>query len=293
MGVPSIDMDQHLSGKVTFVGTSSMEIRMHCTDDSGYEWMEAYFTFVATNPITKRPEQIAPLLPETYKEHKEFEAGRIRAEMKKAARNKQKEGFHVEPHIEQKAKQLLRDAGPLLNMPSLASPNSILVTQTELQSIEIAQPQARNMANQIFGGFLMRRACELAWATAYAYGGERPLFYEVDQVQFSMPVHVGDLLNFHARVLYTTLKDELPHFVTGFQEDRTKQIPLVSVQVEAWIVDPSSTSAKLSNQFYFTFAFPGNTPTRRILPSNMEEARTMAWRMAADQEQEDDDRKKM
>jgi len=103
-----------------------------------------------------------------------------------------------------------------------------------------------------------------------------------------MPVNVGDLLNFHSRVLYSSIKEEVPGF-TGFKgegEGKNKNIPLVSVEVEAWIVNPSTASAKLSNSFYFTFALPSNTPIRRVLPSNMDEARTMALRMAADQDQE-------
>lgn len=101
-----------------------------------------------------------------------------------------------------------------------------------------------------------------------------------------MPVNVGDLLNFHSRVLYSSIKDELPGFA-GFAGDKTnKNIPLVSVEVEAWIVDPSTASAKLSNQFFFTFALPGNTLIRKVLPSNMDEARKMALRMAADNDQE-------
>jgi acyl-coenzyme A thioesterase 9 len=39
---PNLDADQHLSGKVTFVGTSSMEIRMQCKNEQHGEdpWME-------------------------------------------------------------------------------------------------------------------------------------------------------------------------------------------------------------------------------------------------------------
>lgn len=97
------------------------------------------------------------------------------------------------------------------------------------------------------------------------------------------------MLNFHSRVLYSSIKEEIPGFA-GFTTEGggNKNIPLVSVEVEAWIVDPSSASAKLSNRFYFTFALQGNTPIRKVLPSNMEEARTMALRMAADQVQDDE-----
>ena len=286
--IPSTDTDQHLSGKVTYVGTSSMEIRMQCKDSGGKEWMEAYFTFVATDPDTKRPLKIPRLQPETEEETKQFQAGKQRAAQKKLAR-KGGQANNNNSEIETIANALMKEAGPLLNMPSLANPHSILVGQTKLQNAEIAQPQVRNLANQIFGGFLMRRACELAYSTAYIFGGTRPIFYEVDQVSFSMPVSIGDLKNFQARVLYTTVKDELNDFdFFGFGNGPHHQIPLVSIEVESWIIDPQQASAKLSNQFYFTFAFPAGTPIRKVLPSNMEEARKMAIRMAADKAQEEE-----
>jgi hypothetical protein len=53
----------------------------------------------------------------------------------------------------------------------------------------------------------------------------------------------------------------------------------VSIEVEAWIVEPEMASAKLSNRFIFTFALPSGTNCRNVLPSNMEEARKMAIRM--------------
>jgi acyl-coenzyme A thioesterase 9 len=49
---PNLETDQHLQGKVTFVGTSSMEIRMQCINQ-GKEWMEAYFTTTGTNDRTR------------------------------------------------------------------------------------------------------------------------------------------------------------------------------------------------------------------------------------------------
>ena len=159
MGTASIDIDQHLRGKVTYVGTSSMEIKMQCQDETGNTWMEAYFTFVATDPVTKRPQRIAPLEPQTLEEQEEFEEAANRAKEAKAIRQQSKKGIPLDPSMEKVAKELLAASGSLLTMPGLAKPNNILVSQTELQNIEMAQPQARNMANQIFGGFLMRRAC--------------------------------------------------------------------------------------------------------------------------------------
>ena len=42
----------------------------------------------------------------------------------------------------------------------------------------------------------MRRAFDLAYATAYVFAGCRPRFLEVGQVAFTIPVNVGDLTSF-------------------------------------------------------------------------------------------------
>ena len=291
---PNLESDQHLQGKVTYVGTSSMEIRMQCINE-GDEWMEAYFTFVATDPVTKRPMKIPPLTPESPLEQKYFDAGQRRAQVKKEARkrstNKTAAAMHggmmTDPHIEAMAQDLLAKAGPLINMPSLADPHSILMSATRLQNAEIAQPQVRNLANQIFGGFLMRRAFELAYATAYVFGGARPRFLELDEVSFQSPVDVGDLSVFHSRVLYTSVMEQGEEL--HFDAVKGPNVPLVTVQVEAWIAEPEKASARISNQFYFTFFLPNNTPVRTVLPSNIDEARRMAVRMAADEAQRQED----
>lgn len=237
----------------------------------------AYFTFVAVDPETKRPLKIPPLDPQTWLEKDQFEAGQRRAQQRKEER-KRIQNFEnpLDPAIEKEALRLLRAAGPLRNIPSLANPHNILVQHTKLQNCEIAQPQTSNLANQIFGGFLMRRAFELSYATAYVFGGARPRFLEVDKVSFSIPVNVGDLTNFQSHVIYTEVQDEIKDF-NLFRGQ--KNVPLVSVEVEAWIVEPEVASAKLSNRFIFTFALPSGTSCRNVLPSNMEEARKMAIRM--------------
>lgn len=214
--VPTLDTDLVLSGKVTYVGTSSMEIRMHCRNVSDREdeyWLEAFFTFVATDPETKRPTKIPPLRPESLLEEQHFAAGKQRAAAKKKARAALKDAAPpnaTSVKLVKIASKLLEEAGPAINMPSISCPDAILMPQTELNNCELAQPQTRNMASNIFGGFLMRRACELAHCTAYIFGGTLPTFYEVDEVSFGMPVDAGDLLKFHSRVLYTSSQRAIP-----------------------------------------------------------------------------------
>lgn len=183
---PTLSSDQYLSGKVTWVGSSSMEIRMRISDSedgNGPEWLEAYFTFVTLHPETKKAIAISPLLPETDEERAHFELGAVKASAKKAARrNRLRLGRPLSEQslkIDARAAQLLDEAGPLLRMPSLADPHAMLMTQTSQSNAMVAQPQARNLHDRIFGGFLMRRAFELAFATAYMFGGDKPRFLEV------------------------------------------------------------------------------------------------------------------
>ena len=212
--IPDLKSDQRLSGQVTYVGSSSMEIRMQIhelscdgKDENPEHWLEGYFTFVAVDPKTNKPMKICPLIPETSEERALFELGALKAAKKKEARKKVvgngKPLTEEALKMEQRAEQLMSDAFPLVRMPSLADPNAILMSHTQMQNCMIAQPQVRNLSNKIFGGFLMRRAFELAFSNAYAFGGEWPQMLEVDNITFNAPVNVGDLLQFNSRVIYS------------------------------------------------------------------------------------------
>jgi len=292
---PDVRLDQRLSGQVTWTGTSSMEIKMRCrSEGSETPWLEAYVTFVTLDRRTKKPTAIPAIVPQTAEERAEFEAGVVRAARKKE-RRKHQQGSYPESVLDA-AKSLLEQAGPLLNMPSLADPHSILMSATKMQNAMIAQPQFQNLASRVFGGFLVRRAFELAFANAYVFGGAKPIFLEVDEVAFASPVDVGDLLVFNSRILYTDrgyLRDYYEQSGGGSGDDNgelddaCEEVPLIHVEVEAWVTVPEEASAKLSNQFYFTFAGSARTSSkvRTVLPANIDEARRMAARMAGDQQQ--------
>lgn len=299
---PHVEQNQYLSGQVTWTGSSSMEIRMEyrSEDNSETPWLEAFVTFVVLDRKTHKPTKVPQILPQTDVEKRYFEEGAKRAATKKKLRKAAKT---PSDELETKARDLLQKASPLLTMPTLADPYAILMSQTRMQTAEIAQPQVQNLHNRIFGGFLMRKAFELAFSTAYMFGGARPVFLEVDDVSFLAPVDVGDLLVFNSRVLYTdtgSVADYLNHMTThcviemhGYQESNDDArhvrdddtLPLVHVEVETWVTEPEKATSRLSNQFYFTFAIVRKSPLRHVLPGTHDEARRMVQRMQLDAEQ--------
>jgi acyl-coenzyme A thioesterase 9 len=139
----------------------------------------------------------------------------------------------------------------------------------------------------------MRRAFELAYSNAYIFGGSRPIFVELDEVSFTSPVDIGDLLVFNSCVLYTESNVNMTSY---FAKDNNVcngkdiMLPLLHIEVECWVTEPEKASAKLSNLFCFTFAVSQSEAMperriRRVLPSNIDEARRIAKRISADIEQ--------
>ena len=104
------------------------------------------------------------------------------------------------------------------------------------------------MHGRIFGGFLMRRAYELAFATVHMFAGRRPRFVEVDRVDFTRPVDVGDLVTFQSAVLHTKTLMDHPDGPRG----------LVYVEVEASVNRPESVSSATTNRFLLTCVLPAS-----------------------------------
>ncbi|KAJ6390088.1 hypothetical protein OIU77_024330 [Salix suchowensis] len=160
-------------------------------------------------------------------------------------------------------------------MPALADRDSILLRDTRLENSLICQPQQRNIHGRIFGGFLMHRAFELAFSTAYAFAGMVPYFLEVDHVDFLRPVDVGDFLRIKSCVLYT--------------EHENSDKPLINIEVVAHVTRPELRSSEVSNTFYFTFTVPREAKAmnngfriRKVVPATEEEARCVLKRMDAE-----------
>jgi len=276
----SVDGDLKMVGAVIWVGRSSIEIQLEvtqptneCSDASEPVALTANFIFVARDSKTGKAAPVNRLSPETEQEKLLCEEAEARHELRKRKRGNERKEF--ENGEVNRLEALLAEGRIFCDMPALADRDTILLRDTRLEHSLVCQPQQRNIHGRIFGGFLMHRAFELAFSTAYAFAGMMPCFLEVDHVDFLRPVDVGDFLRFKSCVLYTEF-------------EATDQ-PLINVEVVAHVTRPELRSSEVSNKFYFTFTVrPEATATkngfriRKVVPATEEEARRILERMDAE-----------
>ncbi|CAH9074603.1 unnamed protein product [Cuscuta europaea] len=276
----SVDIDLKMVGAVIWVGHSSIEIQLDVIQPSNGRTnptepaLTANFIFVARDYKTKKAAPVNHLSPETEEEKHLYEAAERRNKLRKSKRGVG-DKREAENGGENRLEALLAEGRIFCDMPALADRNSILLRDTRLENSLICQPQQRNIHGRIFGGFLMHRAFELAFSTAYVFAGMMPYFMEVDNVDFLRPVDVGDFLRFKSCVLYT-------------EYEHTDQ-PLINIEVVAHVTRPELRSSEVSNKFYFTFtvrpeakARNNQFMVRKVVPATEEEARTILERMDAD-----------
>lgn len=148
--------------------------------------LTANFIFVARDSNIGKAAPVNRLSPETEHEKVLFEEAEARNKLRKRSRGRNKKEF--ENGEINRLESLLAEGRIFSDMPALADRDSILLRDTRLENSLICQPQQRNIHGRIFGGFLMHRAYELAFSTAYAFAGLVPCFLEVDHVDFLRPV---------------------------------------------------------------------------------------------------------
>ncbi|MCJ8169466.1 acyl-CoA thioesterase [Atopomonas sediminilitoris] len=76
-------------------------------------------------------------------------------------------------------------------------------TAHQLSMTVLMTPDKSNFSGNVHGGTLLKYLDEVAYACASRYAASYVVTLSVDQVMFRQPVHVGDLVTFHASVNYT------------------------------------------------------------------------------------------
>ena len=99
----------------------------------------------------------------------------------------------------------------------------------------------------------VHRAYSLAEATSYLFAGVRPHFLEVDRIEFTKPVDIGDFVRLRSRVLYSSSNRSITNSnngggVVGIGNGSKEQEQVVLVEVTCQIVRPEKASSFLSNR---------------------------------------------
>lgn len=120
-----------------------------------------------------------------------------------------------------------------------------------LSNIVFSHPENRNLHNKVFGGFMMRQACEISWVLAYIFGKSRPQLKHISDVIFHKPISVNSIIRLSAYVAYT-------------------QMNFIEISVYAESYSKIGGDVNTTNEFHFTYEMPGEV--HQVVPKTYHEA---------------------
>lgn len=243
----SPEQDIKLTGHVSWVGKTSMEVKMRMFQFHGSEFLpvlEATFVMVARDSENKGPAFINPLILESPEEEELFRQGELnkgrRIAFSSASLLKMAPSAEERTTVHELFLTTL-DPKTISFQSRILPPNAVWMENSKLKSLEICHPQERNIFNRIFGGFLMRKAYELGWATACKFCGTQPFVVAVDDIMFQKPVEVGSLLFLSSQVCYT-------------------QGNYIQVRVHSEVASLHDQAHTTTNVFHFTYMSDKEVP---------------------------------
>lgn len=249
--------DIRLSGHVSWVGTSSVEVVVWLEQKHYENWQKltrALFVMAARDPCNLGPAPINPLKPANAEEEKIFSGGLARKKQRLLNKNISLRKVIPTDHEQKIIHDLFLRTMPIdeVSLTRRVLPkNSVWMENCTLSNIIFSQPENRNLHNKVFGGFIMRQATELSWACAYLFSKYRPELKHISDIHFHKPIDVNSLIRMNAHVVYTEM-----HYVQ------------ISVYAETF--DGISGDVNTTNEFHFTYVIPENVP--HVMPKTYHEA---------------------
>mmetsp|Transcript_35562 Transcript_35562/g.92714 ORF Transcript_35562/g.92714 Transcript_35562/m.92714 type:complete len:502 (-) Transcript_35562:823-2328(-) len=213
----------------------------------------ASFTMVARDVATNKAAVVPLLVAEEGNEKRLCDLGKETKKKLMLDLKRIKEGgdtffslneLHTVQELHSEARRGGREDGVLYKQMS----------DSKAESIMLCHLQNRNIHGKIFGGYIMRKAFEMAHTQAYLYGNSRPIVQAVDKIRFRKPVEVGSILSLKTKVVYA----------------RGYPFTSAQVKVDAEVINPTTGNRDLTNDFFFTFSFPEG-PVPRLMPESFDE----------------------
>lgn len=280
----SAHVDLELRGMVTYAGTSSMNIDIDLVrTDTGTPVIQAASTFVARDRKTNKAVSVPKLRPTTENESRLYEAGKIATESRKRAR--QASLLRQPPTPTELAlvhslvveyQGFMREGAHGSGL-QLSKNNAVFPEETQLSTTILTMPQDKNLHGKVFGGFLMRQAFEIAFATGWKLTGDLPRFLAMDDVSFLAPVETGALLTFDARCTYAqgppsnvysvsvSAKMSVPDRLSAALHHGAVDTKIMQQQSQLQNLPPSAQQ-QLTNTFNFVFYGDEANSVPRVYP---------------------------
>ena len=234
--------DLVFSAQLNHVGKSSMEvgIRIECLGQGSNHLASCYFTMVArsTDSGEARSLKLPPLQYLEEIDKKRFHKAELRRQAYRDSLVKAEEMPSLDEYL------FLKKLHKEQESPDF---NGVHAGKLLLESTCRAYPEQENVPTTIFGGFLIRKAFELAALAAEMVAPDRPVACQVNRINFNQPVLLGDQLTFTARVVYT---------------GKTT----ITVQTDIQRFTRTTSNKSLSNSCLFTFRNVGSDMSHRPVP---------------------------
>lgn len=235
--------DLVFSAQINHVGKSSMEvgIRIECLGAGSNHLASCYFTMVARSTDCGEAKSLV-LPPLQYQE----EIDRNRYQKAELRRQAYRDGLAKAEEMPSLDEYLfLKKLHKEQEQPDF---DGLRAGKLVLESTNKAYPEQENVPTTIFGGYLIRKAYELAALAAEMVAPDRAVPYQVNRINFNQPVLLGDQLKFTARVVYT---------------GKTT----IAVQTDIERFSRTDGNKSLSNSCLFTFRNVGNDMTPQPVPT--------------------------
>ncbi|KAG8910201.1 hypothetical protein FRC02_007346, partial [Tulasnella sp. 418] len=159
--------DLRISGQVSYVGKSSMEVtvKMECLEANGNEEtiMLGRFTMVCRDAKTHQARNVPPLLlvtPDEKAMHAMGEAHKIRKQAQKLSSLTRTSPSSTEAELLHDVYLQYGEGSPLTSSNAPDGIERVWMKDSKLESVTMMYPQDRNIHSKIFGGYLMRLAYE-------------------------------------------------------------------------------------------------------------------------------------
>ncbi|XP_065350566.1 acyl-coenzyme A thioesterase 9, mitochondrial-like [Cloeon dipterum] len=255
--IPKPDCDIRLSGHVSWVGRSSIEITVWLEQEHIGTWQRltrATFLMAARDPTGHGPAIVNALEPVTPEEKARYNYGEMNKKRRTAVQRASL--LKTGPSAEEQAiihELFLQTVDPKDTTfhRRIVPMHAMWMEEATLTNIVFCHPEDRNLHNKVFGGFLMRQALELSWAAGYLYSKFRPKLCHISDIGFHKPVDVGSLLRLKAFVNYT-------------------ESNYLQIVCHAEVFDPRTGQHNTTNQFHYTYETPDQVP--KLYPKTYDEA---------------------